>query len=173
MATDARTGRRGTTAPAKASYGFRLWLHNQTGRRGVPMRRSFEKWITAIPPLRRARDRTELNILIVGRAAARRFNREFRGRDYATNVLSFACDPAPGEHNGLLGDLVICAPVVEREARAQHKPPRDHFAHLTIHGVLHLLGYDHEIARDAMLMEALERRVLADLGIADPYQPRD
>jgi probable rRNA maturation factor len=146
-----------------------LWLRNEAGRKGVPVLRSFERWIAAIPELRERKDWTEVNILIVGRAAGRRYNREFRARDYATNVLSFPYEAAPGEHTGLLGDIVVCAPVVLREAREQHKPARDHFAHLTIHGVLHLLGYDHERARDARLMEALEREILEGLGIADPY----
>lgn len=149
-----------------------LWLKNEAGRRGVPVLRSFERWIAAIPELRVRRDWTELNILIVGTAAGRRYNREFRGRDYATNVLSFPYEAAPGEHSGLLGDIVICAPVVAREAREQHKPTREHFAHLTIHGVLHLLGYDHETDADAERMEALERAALARLGIADPYVER-
>jgi probable rRNA maturation factor len=146
-----------------------LWVKNEAGRRGVPMLRSFERWIAAIPELRKRRQWTELNILIVGSAEGRRYNRGFRGRDYATNVLSFPYEAAPGEHSGLLGDLVICAPVVAREAREQRKDPRNHFAHLTIHGALHLLGYDHETDADAERMEALERAVLAMLGIADPY----
>jgi probable rRNA maturation factor len=150
-----------------------LWLKNEAGRRGVPVLRSFEKWIAAIPELRERDSWTEVNILVVGSAAGRRYNREFRGRDYATNVLSFPYEPAPGEHSGLLGDIVICAPVVLREARAHRKASRDHFAHLTIHGVLHLLGYDHENGRDAKRMEALERDVLAGLGIADPYATCD
>lgn len=145
-----------------------LWLRNEAGRAGVPLRRSFEQWVAAIPSLKR-RKRFALNILIVGNVAARRFNRNFRGRDYATNVLSFPYDPLPGERSALLGDLVICAPVVAREAKEQSKTPRDHWAHLTIHGVLHLLGHDHERNADAKKMEALERRILAALGIDDPY----
>jgi probable rRNA maturation factor len=145
-----------------------LWLRNEAGRAGVPLRRSFEQWVAAIPALKR-RKHYALNILIVGSAAARRFNRGFRNRDYATNVLSFPYDPLPGERSPLLGDLVICAPVVTREAREQGKASRDHWAHLTIHGVLHLLGHDHEHDADAEKMEALERRILATLGIADPY----
>jgi probable rRNA maturation factor len=145
-----------------------LWLRNEAGRGGVPLRRSFEQWVAAIPALKR-RKHYALNILIVGNVAARRFNRNFRGRDYATNVLSFPYDPLPGERSALLGDLVICAPVVAREAKEQGKVPRDHWAHLTIHGVLHLLGHDHERNSDAEKMEALERRILAALGIDDPY----
>ncbi|HEU4665190.1 MAG TPA: rRNA maturation RNase YbeY [Dokdonella sp.] len=146
-----------------------LWLRNEAGRKGVPVLRTFERWLAAIPELEQRPGWTELNILIVGRAAGRRYNRQFRGRDYATNVLSFPYEPAPGEHSGLLGDLVICAPVVAREAREQGQDARDHYAHMTIHGVLHLLGYDHEDDRDAKRMEALETRILAGLGIADPY----
>jgi probable rRNA maturation factor len=163
----AKTSRRPRSAAAAPK--LCLWVKNEAGRRGVPMLRSFERWIAAIPELRKRRQWTELNILIVGSAEGRRYNREFRGRDYATNVLSFPYEAAPGEHSGLLGDLVICAPVVAREAREQRKDPRNHFAHLTIHGALHLLGYDHETDADAERMEALERAVLAMLGIADPY----
>ncbi|MGN6518421.1 MAG: rRNA maturation RNase YbeY [Dokdonella sp.] len=147
-----------------------LWLRNEAGRKGVPVLRTFERWLAAIPELQQRRGWSELNILVVGRAAGRRYNRQFRGRDYATNVLSFPYEPAPGEHSGLLGDLVICAPVVAREAREQGKDARDHFAHMTIHGALHLLGYDHEDERDADAMEALETRILATLGIDDPYR---
>jgi probable rRNA maturation factor len=150
-----------------------LWLKNEAGRRGVPVLRSFEKWVAAIPELREGEKWSEVNILVVGTAAGRRYNREFRERDCATNVLSFPYEPAPGEHSGLLGDLVICAPVVLREAREQRKSARDHFAHLTIHGVLHLLGYDHAIDADARRMEALERQALASLGVSDPYAAND
>ena len=97
-------------------------------------------------------------------------NRQYRGKDYATNVLSFPAELPRGVTSPLLGDLVVCAPVVAREAREQGKPPRDHYAHLTVHGVLHLLGFDHQNERDATRMETLETRVLAALGIADPYQ---
>jgi len=146
-----------------------LWIKNEAGRRGVPLKPSFRRWIAAIPDLRRRRN-VEVNLLIVGTAAGKRYNRDFRGRDYATNVLSFPYQPLPGEKTGLLGDLVICAPVVAREAREQGKALRDHYAHLSVHGVLHLLGYDHELSQaDAERMEALERRILARLGIADPY----
>jgi len=142
-------------------------MRNETGRRGVPLRRSFASWIDAIPQLRRRK--AEVNILIVDAKAGRRYNREFRGKDYATNVLSFPCEPLPHVKTALLGDLVICAPVVAREAAEQGKRVRDHYAHLTIHGVLHLLGHDHQAVAEAERMEALERRILAGIGIADPY----
>jgi probable rRNA maturation factor len=167
----AETRAREKPSPASAGEASRtsLWLKNEVARKGIPALRSFERWLAAVPDLRKRRGRSEVNVLVVGNAAGRRYNREFRGRDYATNVLSFAYEPIPGEHSGLLGDLVICAPVVAREAREQHKDTRDHFAHMTIHGVLHLLGYDHEDDVEAERMEALETRILASLGIADPY----
>jgi probable rRNA maturation factor len=145
-----------------------LFLRNEAGRRGIPQRRSFERWIAAVPGLRRHR-KVEINLLIVGTREGRRFNREFRGRDYATNVLSFRYEPLPGEKASLLGELVICAPVVTREALEQGKRRTDHYAHLTIHGVLHLLGYGHESERDAARMEQIERQTLAALHIRDPY----
>jgi probable rRNA maturation factor len=164
-----KTPRTPANAAARDASRVCLWLKNEAGRRGVPVLRSFEKWISAIPELRERRGWSEVNILVVDGRSGRQYNRRFRGRDYATNVLSFPYEPAPGEHSGLLGDLVICAPVVAREAREQHKPVRDHYAHMAIHGVLHLLGYDHEDDAEAERMEALERRVLATLGIPDPY----
>jgi probable rRNA maturation factor len=144
-----------------------VFVRNDAGRKGVPIQRSFANWVAAIPELNRRR--TEVNLLIVGSKEGRRFNREFRHKDYATNVLSFPYDPLAGESTPLLGDLVVCAPVVAREAAAQGKPLRDHYAHLTIHGVLHLLGHDHEKPAEAGRMEKLEIRILAGLGIPDPY----
>jgi probable rRNA maturation factor len=139
----------------------------QTGRRGVPTKQSFQTWIAAIPRLPR---NAQVNILVVDAEAGRRFNRQYRHKDYPTNVLSFPWQPAPGDKSRLLGDLVICAPVVAREAAEQGKRPRDHWAHLTIHGVLHLLGHDHETPAEARRMEALEIRILAGLGIRNPYE---
>lgn len=157
-------------APSLVGSRLELWLRNETGRRGVPLAPSFRRWIGAIPALRRRA--AQVNILIVDARSGRRYNRDFRQRDYATNVLSFRHECLPGERSTLLGDLVICAPVVAREAREQGKHVRDHYAHLAIHGVLHLLGYDHETAADAQLMEGLERKLLAGLGIPDPYAQR-
>jgi len=169
----AETRRRKTPAVEPETTKVILWLKNEAGRSGVPVLKSFERWVDAVPELRERPVWTELNILIVGTAAGRRYNRQFRDSDHATNVLSFPYEPAPGEHSGLLGDIVICAPVVLREARKHRRAPRDHFAHLTIHGVLHLLGYDHEDDADAKAMETLEQSILADLGIDDPYAIED
>jgi len=111
----------------------------------------------------------ELTIRLVDEAESRELNATYRGKDYATNVLSFPSDLPPELNIPLLGDLVICAPVVAREAAEQGKSLAAHWAHMVIHGCLHLTGYDHIDDADAERMEALERRLLADLGIADPY----
>jgi probable rRNA maturation factor len=105
-----------------------------------------------------------ITVRYVGEAESRRLNREFRGKDHATNVLSF-----PYEEKPLEGDLVICAPVVAREAKGQGKRLRAHHAHMLVHGLLHLAGFDHEDGKDAARMESRERRILARLGFADPY----
>ena len=143
-------------------------VRNHAGRKGVPVARSFEAWVRAALSGRRT-GRIEVGIALFGEAEARRLNRDYRGSDYATNVLSFPYEKARGERSAMLGDLAICPAVVAREAREQGKALRDHFAHLTVHGTLHLVGYDHENERDAVPMEAIERKVLAGLGIPDPY----
>jgi len=110
---------------------------------------------------------------MVGRAESRRLNGRFRGRDKATNVLSFPAAPLPAGAAAAarpLGDLVICPPVLRAEARAQQKTLRAHWAHLVVHGMLHLLGYDHERSRDARRMERREIAVLRRLGFANPYR---
>lgn len=117
------------------------------------------------------RDRCELTIRIVGEAESRRLNRDYRNVDRPTNVLSFPCDlPTDVDGGGdLLGDLVICAPVVEREADEQGRSRESHYAHMVIHGVLHLLGYDHQAEDEAQAMETLESSILGRLGYPDPY----
>jgi probable rRNA maturation factor len=138
-------------------------------RLGLPAASSFRRWVEAGLAGAKRRAAATVSIRLVDAAEGRELNRRYRHKDYATNVLSFPADLPPGVKLPLLGDLVICAPVVAREAAEQGKAVRDHYAHLTIHGVLHLLGYDHETSAEAERMEALERRVLARLGIADPY----
>lgn len=122
--------------------------------------------------LRGRRETAELCVRIVGADEGRALNARYRGRDAATNVLSFPCDPGVAELP-LLGDLVLCVDVVAAEARAQGKAEADHYRHLIVHGVLHLLGYDHVSDDDAQVMEAAETAILAGLGIADPYAPAE
>jgi probable rRNA maturation factor len=107
----------------------------------------------------------------VGAAASRRLNRAYRGKDKPTNVLSFPASPVERELGDALGDLVICAPVVAAEARAQRKPPPAHWAHMVVHGVLHLHGFDHETPREARVMEGLEVEILRGFGYQNPYRP--
>jgi probable rRNA maturation factor len=114
-------------------------------------------------------DAAELTVRIVGRDESRELNRTYRGKDAETNVLSFPADLPEGIDLPLLGDIVICAPLVSEEAADQGKPVHSHWAHLTVHGVLHLLGYDHFQDDEAEEMEALETRLLGSLGIPDPY----
>ncbi|MCC5872013.1 MAG: rRNA maturation RNase YbeY [Gammaproteobacteria bacterium] len=132
-----------------------------------PDEADFRAWVEAALAGRRAA--TELVIRIVDAEEGRALNATWRGRDRPTNVLSFPADLPPELDLPLLGDLVLCAPVVVAEAREQGKSVSDHYAHLTIHGVLHLLGFDHEEEIEAQRMEAEERRILAGLGIDDPY----
>jgi probable rRNA maturation factor len=112
----------------------------------------------------------DLCIRIVGSAASRRLNRDYRGKDRPTNVLSFPAGAIESALGDALGDLVICAPVVAAEARAQGKAAAAHWAHMVVHGVLHLHGFDHENARDARVMEGLEVAILRGFGYHDPYR---
>ena len=118
--------------------------------------------------------RAAITVRLVSEAEGRALNRDFRGRDYATNVLSFPFPEVPPEAMAELGahyigDLAVCAAVVQREAEEQGKPAADHWAHMVVHGVLHLVGFDHQADAEAETMEAQERAILARLGIADPY----
>ena len=137
-------------------------------RAGVPAPSSFRKWATAAAQGRILK--ADLAIRVVDTKEACSLNRHYRGKDYATNVLSFPADLPEGVQVPLLGDLVICAPVVAREAKEQKKTLAAHYAHLTVHGVLHLLGMDHEDEREAHAMELLEREILAGLGYDNPYE---
>ena len=110
----------------------------------------------------------QITLRLVGAREGRTLNRDFRGKDHATNVLTFAYpDIEP-----LSGDIVLCAPVIAKEARAQRKPIEAHYAHLVVHGMLHLQGYDHENNNDARVMETLEAEIVVKLGYADPYKTR-
>jgi probable rRNA maturation factor len=116
-------------------------------------------------------EQTEVCIRIVEATESARFNAGFRGIDKPTNVLSFPADVnLPGAGLRYLGDLVICDPVVRREAEEQNKNEADHLAHMVVHGMLHLYGFDHEASAEAEVMENAEREILAEAGIADPYR---
>ena len=118
-------------------------------RRGLPGVASFRRWAAGFPGI---------TLRIVGEAEGRRLNRTYRKRNYATNVLTFST-----------GDIVLCHPVIRREAKQQGKTLREHYAHLVVHGALHSRGYDHEKKRDAARMAAREIRILRRLGFGNPY----
>jgi probable rRNA maturation factor len=114
-------------------------------------------------------DKIALTIRLVSEAESQQLNARYRGKDQPTNVLSFPSEAAPDFATPYLGDLVICAKVVQKEAKEQGKKLNHHWAHMVVHGCLHLLGYDHIKNRDADEMETLERSILAELNIPDPY----
>lgn len=140
-------GHRGGAAPAPATLA--RWARAALGTRG--------------------RD-CELSVQIVGPVRMRALNHQYRGKDSATNVLSFPAADTPGVRPRPLGDVVICPAVLRREAKAQGKTERAHWAHLLVHGVLHLVGYDHVADEDARRMERREIAVLRTLGYPDPYR---
>ena len=113
----------------------------------------------------------DLTIRIVDEPEMADLNQRYRGKNSPTNVLSFPFEAVEGLPLDILGDLVICASVVATEAGAQGKPLMDHWAHMVIHGILHLCGFDHQLEREAEQMELLEMSIMADLGIANPYTP--
>jgi probable rRNA maturation factor len=137
----------------------RLAIQRASRAGHIPSDRRLRTW--AVAALARG---ATVTLRYVGEAEGRRLNREYRGRDYATNVLAFVYTDRP-----LAGDVVICAPVVAREALAQDKDSAAHHAHLLVHGLLHLQGFDHERDADAARMERRERAILARLGFDDPY----
>jgi probable rRNA maturation factor len=128
---------------------------------GLPARSTLARWVA----LALERD-AEITLRLVGAAEGRRLNRDFRRRDYATNVLTFDYARAPAVH----ADIVLCVPVIRREAASQRKTVRSHLAHLVVHGVLHAQGHEHESRRAASRMERREAELLSSLRIADPYR---
>lgn len=133
----------------------------------LPSEAQFRAWVERA--LAGRRDEAELTIRIVDDAESAELNETYRGKQGPTNVLSFPFEAPPGVELPLLGDIVICAPKVAREALEQGKPLEAHWAHLTLHGCLHLLGYDHIEPEEAEAMEALETELLAALGYPNPY----
>jgi probable rRNA maturation factor len=147
-----------------ASSAQRLTIQNATRSSRVPPAAHFRKWIHAT-----LRGRATVTIRLVGLAEARELNRAYRRKDYATNVLTFVLrDTRPLE-----GDIALCVPVIAQEARSQRKPLEAHYAHLTVHAILHLQGYEHDRHGDARRMESLEKRILKKLGYTDPYAAID
>lgn len=161
---------------------MRLYLDLQIAcvHKDIPSKPSFAKWVKAALSLAKEETNTELTIRLVDSEEIRSLNKEYRHKDYATNVLSFPaesmddfeglealCDDA--NNTRFIGDLVICLEVVNLEAKEQKKHYRDHLAHMVVHGVLHLLNYDHIDEQEAQIMEALEVEILAGLKIANPY----
>lgn len=126
----------------------------------APTRAQFKKWALAA-----LEEDAEVALRIVGEDEGRALNRDYRGKDYATNVLTFPLTDDPI----LMGDIVLCHAVVEKEALEQNKPIEAHYAHLVVHGMLHMQGYDHETDEEADVMETLETQIVTDLGYADPY----
>jgi len=139
-------------------------------RLGLPAPLSFQRWVQAALISAKYTKQAELSIRLVDAPEGRTLNHQYRGKNYATNVLSFTAEFPPEVVTPLLGDLVICAPVVAREAHEQRKVLAHHYAHLTIHGVLHLIGYDHETKTEAKAMEALEIQTLEQFNITNPYR---
>ena len=137
-----------------------IFIQYASKRDYLPSKQQFAKWAKAALNVD-----TEVTIRVVDEQEGRELNSMYRGKDYATNVLTFPLTETPH----LMGDIIICAPVVESEAQFQQKSLEAHFAHLTVHGMLHLHGYDHEIEAQAELMESLEISILAKLGYANPY----
>lgn len=140
----------------------------------VPPPADLRRWVAAT--LWGRRERAELTLRVVTETEGRALNRRFRGQDRPTNVLSFPFEAPPGIDpedpiHDLLGDLVICADLVQREAVAQGKAVVAHWAHLVVHGVLHLLDYDHRNEAEAAEMEGLETLILGRLGFPPPYEP--
>ncbi len=151
-----------TAATRRRKSVSRITVQCAATARNVPAAARIRQWARAAL----ATD-ARVTIRVVGQAEGRLLNRSYRSRDYATNVLTFVFRDTPP----LEGDLALCAPVITREARAQRKTVVAHYAHMVMHGMLHLQGFDHENARDAAIMERRERTLLARFGYPDPYKP--
>jgi probable rRNA maturation factor len=135
---------------------------------GLPAKRAIVRWVQAALTGCR-RKAVEIGVRIVGEQEIAALNRRFRGKRGPTNVLSFPLADPPGVQTGFLGDIVVCAPVVMREARVRATPLRAHWAHMLVHGIMHLRGYDHQTPAQADEMESMEGRILKRLGFSNPY----
>jgi len=147
----------------------------EAGKLAMPTQALCEKWVTASLQKAVSNETVDLTIRIVSSDESQALNRDYRGKDKPTNVLSFEFEPPPGlvemgESLAYLGDLVICADVVAQEALEQNKSLESHWAHMVVHGTLHLQGYDHIDDLEALEMESLEIKIMAGLGYANPYE---
>ena len=134
----------------------------------TPSADDFQRWVDLVADKHELTGQ-EITIRVVDQPESQGLNSQYRGKDKPTNILSFPFEAPPEIEIDLLGDLVICADIVDQEAKQQNKALQDHWAHLTIHGTLHLLGYDHENEDDAQHMENVEVELLKKIGIDDPY----
>lgn len=134
---------------------------------GLPQEADFLRWLNAVLP--KFQEEAEVTVRLVDEAESHDLNLTYRGKDKPTNVLSFPFEAPPGIELPLLGDMIICRQVVEREAQEQNITLLSHWAHMVVHGSLHLLGYDHIIDEEAEEMESLEAEIMQELGFPDPY----
>lgn len=146
-----------------------LYIERHDIETDTPSDQDFEKWVDATLQ-NQHKPCAELSICLINEEEMGNYNQQYRKKSGPTNVLSFPTDIAKDIESNLLGDIIICSQVVEKEAQQQHKNLLQHFAHLTIHGTLHLLGYDHQTDAEAIEMENLETELLAQMGYPDPYQ---
>ena len=150
------------TGPDCCDHALSLTVQYASAAQVLPTRAQIRRWILAALECS-----ADITVRIVDADEAHALNRDYRHKDFPTNVLTFEYgETEPGIRGG---DIVICAPVVEKEAAEQRKNPADHYAHLTIHGALHLQGFDHEVEADAVIMEAREAAILKRFHIANPY----
>jgi probable rRNA maturation factor len=147
--------------PSPARPRLELTVQYRVPREGLPSPARFRRWAGA-----GLLEDAQVTLRLVGEDEGRALNRNYRDKDYATNVLSFPY----AETEVLSGDIAVCVPVVLQEARSQSKTPDAHFAHLVVHGMLHLQGFDHEAPEDAELMETIETEIVTRLGYDDPYE---
>ncbi|MDO6544765.1 rRNA maturation RNase YbeY [Photobacterium sanguinicancri] len=145
--------------------------HATENQDGLPSEADFQQWLNAAVTLFKAD--AEVTIRLVDEEESHALNHEYRGKDKSTNVLSFPFEAPPGVELDLLGDLIICRQVVEKEAKEQNKTLNAHWAHMVVHGSLHLLGYDHIDDEEAEEMEALETEIMQKMGFSDPYADDD
>ncbi|AQT59729.1 rRNA maturation RNase YbeY [Cellvibrio mixtus] len=148
---------------------YQIDIESNSQSQQIPALAELERWVSAALQSQKLED-AEVSLYIVDEDESQELNNQYRGKDYPTNVLSFPADIPEEVGVPLLGDLVVCAPVVEREAREQGKTLAAHWAHMLVHGSLHLLGFDHIDDGEAEEMEALETEIITGLGYPAPYQ---